>query len=32
MDCRKRNLLYENRCENCNPDAKKDGKVLKDGK
>jgi hypothetical protein len=32
MDCRKRNLLYENRCEACNKDGQKDGKVLADGK
>ena len=27
LDCRKRNLLYENRCELCN-DTKKDGKGI----
>ena len=32
IDCRKRNILYENRCVLCNPEGQKDGKFLKDGK
>ena len=32
LDCRKRNILYENRCELCNKDGKKEQeKKLKDG-
>ena len=32
IDCKKRNILYENRCTLCNSEDQKDGKSLKDGK
>ena len=32
LNCKKRNILYENRCTVCNQTDQKDGKSLKDGK
>ena len=32
LDCKKRNILYENRCTVCNKEDQKDGRFLKDGK